>query len=96
MGVEVEVVDGLGHVGVGLAALLATLVDLPGGQFETPATDHGGSLGEGATQGSGQIREAVQQLRGSAGGRQVPDARTALSAMGGLFYNAQAVVLHVE
>ena len=38
--VEVAKVDRLGDVGVGLAPLLAALVDLPGGQLETPAAHH--------------------------------------------------------
>jgi acetyl-CoA acetyltransferase len=54
---------------------------------------HGGSLSEGATQGSGHIREAVLQLRNEAGSRQILDARHALIAQGGLFFNAGAIVL---
>lgn len=54
---------------------------------------HGGSLTEGATQGAGHLREAVRQLRGDAGSRQIPDARTALVVPGGLLYNAQGFVL---
>jgi acetyl-CoA acetyltransferase len=50
---------------------------------------HGGSLSEGATRGSGHIREAVVQLRGQAGERQTPDARTALVTTGGFFFNSQ-------
>jgi acetyl-CoA acetyltransferase len=54
---------------------------------------HGGSLTEGATQGAGHIREAVKQLRGQADERQIPDARTALVASGGMLYNAQGFLL---
>jgi len=61
-----------------------------------PMNSHGGSLAEGATQGSGQLREAVQQLRCDAGERQVPDARRALVTMGGFFFNAQGVLLRGE
>ena len=46
---------------------------------------HGGNLTEGHTDGSGHTREAVTQLRGSAGSRQVPDAKTAILTIGGLF-----------
>ena len=36
-----------------------------------PVNPHGGSLSEGGTQGSGHLREAVHQLQGLAGDRQV-------------------------
>jgi acetyl-CoA acetyltransferase len=55
---------------------------------------HGGSLSEGATQASGHIREAVHQLQGVAGDRQVADARRALITAGGFFFNAQGLTLH--
>jgi acetyl-CoA acetyltransferase len=58
-----------------------------------PINPHGGSLSEGATQGSGHIREAVHQLQGSAGERQVAGARTALLTPGGFFFNAQGLTL---
>jgi len=58
-----------------------------------PINPHGGSLSEGATQGSGHLREAVHQLQGIAGDRQVPDARRALVTAGGFFFNAQGVTL---
>jgi acetyl-CoA acetyltransferase len=58
-----------------------------------PINPHGGSLSEGATQGSGHIREAVHQLQGSAGDRQVAGARTALLTPGGFFFNAQGLTL---
>lgn len=59
-----------------------------------PVNPHGGSLGEGATQASGHIREAVHQLQGRAGDRQVADARRALITAGGFFFNAQGLTLH--
>jgi acetyl-CoA acetyltransferase len=68
-------------------------VALPGDRLLNP---HGGSLAEGATQGSGQVREAVLQLRGEAGDRQVPGANSALLGIGGLFFNAQAMVLRAD
>jgi acetyl-CoA acetyltransferase len=58
-----------------------------------PVNPHGGSLSEGATRGTGHIREAVVQLRGEAGDRQVPGARTALVTPGGFFFNSQGAVL---
>lgn len=54
---------------------------------------HGGSLSEGATRGSGHVREAVVQLRGEAGDRQTDGARTALVCTGGFFFNSQGLTL---
>jgi acetyl-CoA acetyltransferase len=61
-----------------------------------PMNPHGGALSEGGTQGSGHIREAVIQLRGTAGERQVPNAKTAFLTPGGLFFNAQGLVLRTD
>jgi acetyl-CoA acetyltransferase len=58
-----------------------------------PVNPHGGSLSEGATRGTGHLREAVVQLRGQAGERQAPGAKTALVTSGGFFFNAQGAVL---
>jgi hypothetical protein len=57
---------------------------------------HGGALAEGATRGSGYVREAVQQLRGEAAARQVAGAKTALVTSGGFFFNSQGLVLRSE
>jgi acetyl-CoA acetyltransferase len=57
-----------------------------------PVNPHGGALSEGGTQGSGHTREAVHQLQGLGGERQVEDASTALLLLGGFFFNAQAAV----
>jgi acetyl-CoA acetyltransferase len=48
-----------------------------------PTNTHGGNLSEGRSHGIGHILEAVQQLRGTAGPRQVPGARVAFAANGG-------------
>jgi acetyl-CoA acetyltransferase len=58
-----------------------------------PMNPHGGALAEGATRGSGYVREAVQQLRGEAADRQVAGAATALVTSGGFFFNSQGLVL---
>ena len=59
-----------------------------------PVNPHGGALSEGGTQGSGHIREAVHQLQGLAGERQVTGAARAIITAGGFFFNAQGMVLH--
>jgi acetyl-CoA acetyltransferase len=58
-----------------------------------PLNPHGGALSEGATQGSGHLREAVHQLQGLAGDRQVAGAERALITAGGFFFNAQGCTL---
>jgi acetyl-CoA acetyltransferase len=58
-----------------------------------PTNTHGGNLSEGRTHGMGQIAEAVRQLQGRSGGRQVPDARVAVVTGGGGPI-AGAVLLH--
>ena len=50
---------------------------------DLPVNPHGGQLSEGRTHGFGFIYEAITQLRGEAGERQVPDARTAVVTSGG-------------
>ncbi|MGI8336922.1 thiolase C-terminal domain-containing protein [Actinomadura scrupuli] len=49
-----------------------------------PLNTHGGQLSHGRTHGMGLLREAIIQLRGEGGERQVPDARTAVVSSGGL------------
>jgi acetyl-CoA acetyltransferase len=61
-----------------------------------PVNTHGGNHSEGGTQGSGHIREAIVQLRGDAGDRQVAGARTAFLTPGGMFFNAQGLVLRTD
>jgi acetyl-CoA acetyltransferase/uncharacterized OB-fold protein len=50
---------------------------------DLPVNPHGGQLSEGRTHGYGFLYEAVTQLRGEAGERQVADAATAVVTSGG-------------
>jgi acetyl-CoA acetyltransferase len=45
---------------------------------EHPLNTHGGQLSEGRLHGHGHVLEAIQQLRGTAGVRQMPNAKTAI------------------
>jgi acetyl-CoA acetyltransferase len=77
--------------GEGLTALLADPGIGPGGRL--PVNTHGGLL-SATTGGIFHIVEAVRQLRGAAGERQVDGAKTALvSNIGGVFSNHCALVL---
>lgn len=58
-----------------------------------PVNTHGGSLSDGGVQGSNHFREAVLQLRGAAGERQVAGASTALLTPGGMFFNSGGIVM---
>lgn len=49
-----------------------------------PLNTHGGQLSHGRTHGMGLVQEAIVQLRGEAGPRQVPGARVAVVSSGGL------------
>nr|WP_238994596.1 OB-fold domain-containing protein [Mycolicibacterium chubuense] len=49
-----------------------------------PLNTHGGQLSHGRTHGMGLVHEAVTQLRGDAGQRQVDGARVAVVSSGGL------------
>jgi acetyl-CoA acetyltransferase/uncharacterized OB-fold protein len=48
-----------------------------------PVNPHGGQLSAGRTNGYGQLHEAVLQIRGQAGARQVPGAEVAIATSGG-------------
>jgi hypothetical protein len=49
-----------------------------------PLNTHGGQLSHGRTHGMGLVQEAIIQLRGEGGPRQVPGARVAVVSSGGL------------
>lgn len=75
--------EALGFCGVGEAAAFledGTRIALGG---ELPLNTHGGQLSAGRTHGYGFLHEAVVQLRGDAGARQVDGAEVAVVATGG-------------
>jgi acetyl-CoA acetyltransferase/uncharacterized OB-fold protein len=51
---------------------------------QLPLNTHGGQLSHGRTHGMGLVHEAITQLRGDGGDRQVVDAATAIVTSGGL------------
>jgi len=75
--------EGLGFCGIGEAKDFldgGTNIALDG---LLPLNPHGGQLSAGRTHGMGLVHEAVVQLRGDAGHRQVRDAATAVVTSGG-------------
>jgi acetyl-CoA acetyltransferase len=75
--------EGLGFCGLGEAKDF-----LEGGKRvaldgELPMNPHGGQLSAGRTHGFGFVHEAVTQLRGDAGERQIKDAKVAVCGIGG-------------
>ncbi|WP_130355754.1 thiolase family protein [Pigmentiphaga kullae] len=59
---------------------------------ELPVNTFGGALGEGRLHGAGHVREAVLQLRGQAGDRQVPGAADCLVQVGPFDYSSLLVL----
>ncbi len=57
-----------------------------------PMSTHGGNLGEGRVQGLGHVLEAVRQLRGEAGGRQLKNPKLALVTNGNNPVNAGMIL----
>ncbi|MEE3849469.1 OB-fold domain-containing protein [Gordonia sp. LSe1-13] len=77
-------IEGLGFCGIGESKEF-----LDGGknislQGQIPLNTHGGQLSHGRTHGMGLLHEAIVQLRGDAGDRQVADARVGVVSSGGL------------
>ncbi|AZG45754.1 thiolase C-terminal domain-containing protein [Gordonia insulae] len=77
-------IEGLGFCGIGESKEF-----LDGGknislQGQIPLNTHGGQLSHGRTHGMGLLHEAIVQLRGDAGDRQVTDARVGVVSSGGL------------
>ncbi|MDP1632682.1 MAG: thiolase family protein [Caulobacter sp.] len=57
-----------------------------------PMSTHGGNLGEGRVQGFGHVMEAVRQLRGDAGSRQIAGAQRVLVTNGNNPVNAGMIL----
>ncbi|OBF46377.1 3-ketoacyl-CoA thiolase [Mycobacterium sp. 852002-50816_SCH5313054-b] len=77
-------IEALGFCGIGEAKEF-----LDGGKNiardgQLPLNTHGGQLSHGRTHGMGLLHEAVSQLRGEAGDRQVTGARVGVVSSGGL------------
>src|SRR6202042_164350 len=77
-------IEALGFCGIGEAKDF-----LDGGKNiardgQLPLNTHGGQLSHGRTHGMGLLHEAITQLRGEAGVRQVADARAGVVSSGGL------------
>jgi acetyl-CoA acetyltransferase len=77
-------IEALGFCGIGEAKEF-----LDGGKNiardgQLPLNTHGGQLSHGRTHGMGLVHEAVTQLRGEAGDRQVAGARVGVVSSGGL------------
>ncbi|KZS76745.1 3-ketoacyl-CoA thiolase [Mycobacterium kansasii] len=77
-------IEALGFCGIGEAKNF-----LDGGKNiardgQLPLNTHGGQLSHGRTHGMGLLHEAITQLRGEAGARQVADARVGVVSSGGL------------
>jgi acetyl-CoA acetyltransferase len=68
------------------------ILRLNGGR--TLVTTHGGGLSQGRAGGANFYTEAVRQLRGGEGRRQVAGAQTALVCIGSFFHDPSAVMLH--
>lgn len=97
--VNLCVLEGLGLVPRGEAgAFVAAGHTWPGGKL--PMTTNGGMLSQGHTGAGGGVAvlvEAVRQLMGKAGPRQVPNAKIAVeTGVGGSYMDAQVLVLSKE
>lgn len=75
--------EGLGFCAPGEAATFVACGKRIGPGGSLPLNPHGGQLAAGRTNGYGNVIEAVLQLRGQAGPRQVAAAKVAVVSSGG-------------
>ena len=87
--------EGLGFCGIGEAKDFIDGGKAIARDGVIPLNTHGGQLSHGRTHGMGLIHEAVVQLRGDAGERQVKDARVGVVSSGGLTPSG-AILLRTE
>jgi acetyl-CoA acetyltransferase len=89
---DLQMIEGYGFCGEGEgAAFVAAGHTRPGGRL--PLNTHGGQLSESYAWGWMHIVEAVRQLRGACGERQVPGAETALYCSTQAFSKAGATIM---
>ena len=77
-------IEALGFCGIGEAKDFLDKGTNIGSGGLLPLNTHGGQLSHGRTHGMGLLHEAILQLRGQAGERQLADARVAVVSTGGL------------
>jgi acetyl-CoA acetyltransferase/uncharacterized OB-fold protein len=77
-------IEALGFCGIGEAKDFLDGGTNIGRSGMLPLNTHGGQLSHGRTHGMGLLHEAIIQLRGEAGDRQVPNAKVAVVSSGGL------------
>ena len=77
-------IEALGFCGIGEAKDFLDTGKRIALDGDLPLNTHGGQLSHGRTHGMGLVHEAITQLRGDGGPRQVPDAATAVVSTGGL------------
>lgn len=75
--------EALGFCGIGEAGDFVAGGERIGPGGSLPVNPHGGQLTTGRSNGFGHLAEAVVQLRGQAGARQVPGAEVAVVSTGG-------------
>ena len=84
--------EGLGIAGVGEAGDWVQDPDTMTIGSSLPVNTHGGLLSEGYLMGLSHVAEAVLQLRGECGDRQVEDAERALVTAGAMMQGSMAVL----
>jgi acetyl-CoA acetyltransferase len=80
--ITISWIEALGFCGIGEAGDFLEKGRRIGPGGELPLNTHGGQLTEGRLHGLAHLLEAVSQLRGECGERQVPDARVAVVTNG--------------